>query len=143
MNKYMAWLPALMILGTVIYQPVKKVNETKTVSKSISFSVYKGSKYASGIYDNTSAQVQIVVEKVNNRGERSTVWDTTLDAKLLKQYPAAAQALSQQITVSNVNEKKEHLEVKYILTYNSKGSELQMQDDMVVSEKASKVNISI
>ena len=143
MNKYIAWLPALMILGTVIYQPVKKVNETKPVSKSISFSVYKGSKYTSGIYDNTSAQVQIVVEKVNNKGERTTVWDTTLDAKLLKQYPTAAQALSQRITVSNVNEKKEHLEVKYVLTYNSKGSELQMQDDMVVSEKSSKLNISI
>ena len=142
MNKFLAWLPALVILGATIYQPVKQMNETKPVEKSISIEVYKGSQYASDIYANTSAQVHIIVEKVNNKGERTVIWDT-ISAKLLKQYPSEGQALQQHIVIPNVNERKEHLEVTYILTYNSKGSELQMQDGMVVSGKSGKLDISI
>jgi len=142
MNKFLALLPALIFLGAVIYQPVKKINESKSVEKSISIEVYKGNQYASGIYDNTSAQVHIIVEKVNNKGERTVIWDTTT-AKLLKQYPNEGQAQQQHIVVPNINEKKEHVEVTYVLTYNSKGSELQMQDGIVVSGKSGKLGISI
>ena len=72
------------------------------------------------------------VEKVNGK-KRTLVWDTTLDSKLLSDYPSVENALSQNITVPNVFDKKEHLEVTYILTYDSKGSRLQMQGDAAVS----------
>ncbi|HXL58969.1 MAG TPA: hypothetical protein VN958_22055 [Chitinophagaceae bacterium] len=144
MNKFLAWLPAVMVLGTVIYRPVKEATETKLVSKNLSFAVYKSSSYTSGAYDNTSAQVHIIVEKVNIRGTRTIVWDKTLDAKSLSQYPSIENALQQKITIANVNEKKEHLVVYYTLTYNSKGSELLMQEGIVVKdEKTSRVDISI
>jgi hypothetical protein len=68
MNKFLAWLPALVILGAATYLPVKQMNEPKPVEKNISIEVYKGSQYASDIYANTSAQVHIIVEKVNNKG---------------------------------------------------------------------------
>jgi len=89
MNKFLTWFPALMVLGTVMYKPVKEATETKPVNKDISFAVYKGSSYTSGIYDNTSAQVHIIVEKVNTKGERAIVWDKTLDSKYVSQYPSA------------------------------------------------------
>ncbi|HEY6975546.1 MAG TPA: hypothetical protein VH396_04615 [Chitinophagaceae bacterium] len=144
MNKYLVWLPAIMILGAVMYKQVKQRTESRLVNKNISFAVYKGSSYASGIYNNTSAQVHIIVEKVNTKGQRTTVWDKTLDSKNLSQYPSAENALKQNVTIPGVNQKKEYLVVHYTLTYNSKGSELQMQDNTVVKDSNSdKVDISI
>jgi len=144
MNKILAWLPAILLLGAVVYKPVKEATQPKLVNKNISFAVYKNSSYASGAYNNTFAQVHITVEKVNNRGQHTVVWDKMLDAKCLSQYPSVENALQQKITVHNVNEKKEKLVVYYTLTYNSKGSELQMQEGMVVKDNnSSKVDISI
>ena len=144
MNKLIAWLPALMVLGAVIYKPVKEATETKTVNKNISFSVYKGNSYTSGVYSNTFAQIHIVVEKVNTKGQREIVWDKILESKYISQYPSANNALKQNIVIPNVNQKKEYLLVYYTLTYNSKGSKLQMQDGTIVKDSNSgKVNISI
>jgi hypothetical protein len=144
MNKILAWLPALLVLGAVVYKPVKEATQPQLVNKNISFSVYKSNDYASGAYSNTSAQVHIVVEKVNNKGQHTIVWNRTLNAKSLSQYPSIENALQQKITVHNVNEKKEKLVVYYTLIYNSKGSELQMQEGTVVRDSnSSKVNISI
>jgi len=43
-----------------------------------------------------------------------------------------------------VNPKKEHVVVHYTLTYNSKGSELQMEEGTIVNDSNSgKVDISI
>ena len=143
MKKHLLWLPVVaVVIGAAICKPVKEAREEKPVDKSISFAVYKGNNYASDVYNYTSAQVHITLEKVSG-AKRTTVWEKTFDAKLLKQYPSMENALSQKVTVSNVNDKKEHLEVKYVLIYNSKGSELQMQNDAVVSGGAEKLNISI
>ena len=144
MNKYLVWLPALMVLGAVMYKQVKQATESKFVNKNISFAVYKGSSYTSGIYNNTSAQVHIIVEKVTTKGQHTIVWDKTLDSKYLSQYPSAENALKQNVTIPGVNQKKEYLVVYYTLTYNSKGSELQMQDGTIVKDSNSdKVDISI
>jgi|SRR3954454_20167088 hypothetical protein len=144
MNKYIAWLPALMILGTVMYTQVKKSTESQLVSKNISVAVYKGSDYVSGAYKNTSAQIHIVIEKVNNKGQHTIVWDSMMDAKSLSKYPSIENALKQNITIHNVNQKKEYLLVDYTLIYNSKGTELQLHDAEVVKDSNSgRVDISI
>jgi len=53
-------------------------------------------------------------------------------------------AVKQTVTIPNVNQKKEYLVVHYTLTYNSKGSELQMWESTVVKENNSeKVDIKI
>ena len=143
MNKYFAWLPVLMMAGVSIYKPVKEAREEKPVNKSISFAVYKSNSYSSEVYDNTSAQVHIIVEKAGKK-ESTIVCDTTLDSKMLKDYPSIERAQYQKIIIPAVNTSKEHLEVKYILTYNSKGNELQMQDGTVVSNNgATKLDIGI
>jgi hypothetical protein len=143
MNKYLAWLPVLIIAGGSLYMPVKQVHEEKYVNKNISFAVYKNDSYASEVYDNTSAQVHIIIEKAGKN--RSTViCDTTLTSKMLKDYPSIKKAQYQKIIIPAINIGQEHLEIKYILTYNSKGSELQMQDKTVVSnDGTTQVDISI
>jgi hypothetical protein len=144
MNKFLAWLPALMVLGTVMYKPVKEATESKLISKNISVVVYKNSDYTSGAYSNTSAQVHIIIEKVNNRGGHTIVWDKTMDAKNLSQYPSIENALHQNITIPNLNQKKEHLVVDYTLIYNSKGTELQMHEATPVKDNNSgRIDISI
>lgn len=144
MNKSLAWLPVLMVFGAITYRPVKETMEAKPVNKNISFAVYKSNPYTSGVYDNTSAQVHIIVEKVNTKGQHTIVWDKKLDSKYLSQYPSVENALKQNITIHNVNQKKEYLIVHYTLTYNSKGSELQMHEGtMVKDNNLAKVDISI
>ena len=93
---------------------------------SLYFSLYKGSNYASKVYRSSSAEIYIAVEKVRST-TRTVVWDTTLDARLLSKYPSLKKAMSKKITIPNVIENKEHLEMNYILIYNSNGSILKMQ----------------
>ena|SRR2546423_155807 len=144
MKKYLFWLPVvLFVLSAAIYSPIKRsAAQEKTENKSISFAVYKSDNYTSEVYNKTSVKLHIIIEKV--RGEnRTVVWNKTFDAKLLREYPALENPLSQKVTVPNVLDKKEHLEVTYTLLYNSNGSELQMQSGTVVYGASDKVDISI
>lgn len=144
MKRYLLWLPLVWFgFGAAIYTTTKGTTQTKkTVNKNISFAVYKGDNYTSDVYNNTSATLHITITKVRGN-DRSVVWDKTFDAKLLKQYPSLENALTQQVTVPSVPDKKEHLEVTYTLTYNSNGSELQMQSGTVVYGSSDKLDISI
>src|SRR4051812_38901870 len=109
MNKILAWLPALMVLGVIAYKPVKEATQTDLVNKNISVAVYKSSDYTSDAYDNTSAQLHIIIEKVNKRGQHTIVWDKVMDSKELSAYPSIENAVKQNITIHGVNEKKEYL----------------------------------
>ena len=144
MKKYLLWLPiAWLVFGAAIYSTEKgSITSEKTVNKNISFAVYKGNNYASDIYNNTSAKLHITITKVRGTN-RTVVWDKTFDAKLLKQYPSLENALTQQVTVPNVLDAKERIEVTYTLTYNSNGTELQMQNDTEVYGATDKLDISI
>ena len=75
---------------------------------------------------------------------RTQVWSQTLDAKMLKEYPSAEQALAETVMVPKVFS-KENLQVTYTITYDSDGSELQMQSAEIVSgnTKETKLSISI
>ena len=143
MNKCLVWLPVLIVAGVSIYKPAKEAYEEKPVNKSVSFAVYKSSAYTSAAYNNTSAQVHIIVEKTGTKGT-SVVWDTTLNSRVLKDFPSLDKAQYQNILIPGINPCKEHLQVNYILTYNSKGNELQMQENAAVSNNGTtKVDISI
>jgi hypothetical protein len=143
MKKFLLWLPAVIVIGAAMSQPVKEALTGKPVDKSISIAVYKGTTYASDIYNNTSAQLHVTIEKVKD-GHRTQVWNKTFDARLLKQYPSPGQAILQTVTVPKVF-CKEHLEVIYTVTYNSGGSQLQMQSVAVVPGNVTtdKLDISI
>ena len=137
-------IAATAIIGVIAYNSIKQVLTETPVEKSIAFSVYRANNYTSDVYSQTSAQVHIIIEKVGKHS-RTIVWEKTMDARLLKQYPTVDQATSQKIIVPGIFDKKEHLEIKYVLIYDSKGSQLEMQDGKIVSTgvKSGRLDISI
>ena len=133
----------IAIMLTAWSKPLKEIiAPEKTISKNIRFEIFKTDNYTSSIYNDASAKLQVTVVKVRGT-ERSVVWQKNYDAKLLSQYPNAANAISQNIVIPNVADNKEHLEVLYTLTYDSKGSVMQLQDGAVISEGAKNGNLSI
>ncbi|MBG9376726.1 hypothetical protein I5907_10795 [Panacibacter sp. DH6] len=142
-NLIIAGLVTVVIaLGSIAYKPVMNVLTEKPVEKSIALNVYRANTYNGDIYNQTSARVHVIVEKVSKRG-RSIVFEKTLDAKLLKQYPTADQPIIERIIVPGINDRKEHLEVKYVLTYDTKGSQLEMQSGTVMSKGISTEKLDI
>jgi hypothetical protein len=58
-----------MVLEAIAYKPVKEASQPELVNNNILVAVYKSSDYTSEAYNNTSAQLHIIVEKVNKRGQ--------------------------------------------------------------------------
>lgn len=143
MKKYLLWLPAVIVIGAIIYKPVKEAITAKPIDKSVSFSVYKSTAYTSNIYDNTSTELNITIDKVKGN-HRTQVWSKSFNAKLLKQYPSVEEAIAQTVTVPKVFG-KERLEVRYTIKYDSRGSELRMESGAVIAgnEMTGKLDISI
>ena len=145
MKKNLLWLAlVLFVSGMVIasYKPIKDTLKEIPVERTIWFELYKGSNYASKVYNCSSAEIYITVEKVRN-ATHTKVWDTTLNAKLLNKYPFARKALTQKVTIQNVIENKEHLEMNYVLKYNSNGSVLQIQSGSFVLDGLDTLAISL
>ena len=143
MTRYLHWL-MLMLLMNVLESCsyLQKQSSEKITDKSISFAIYKGYKYNAKVYDCTYVEVHIIIEKVGE-GKRTAVWDTTFTAKRLKLYPSPGKALSKTVVIPDVADTKEHLEVRCIVTYDSKGSKLEMQDGMIVNDSTGKFEVLI
>ena len=137
MKKYLTRLPAVLLFGGTMWVNAKTTTQSNIENKDISFVVYKSNSYKSDVYKNSSAQVHIVIEKINTYGQQTLVWEKTMDAKPLSKYPPVQNAFKQNVTVHNVNDQKEYLVVGYTISYNSKGSELQMHNATVVKNNNS------
>ena len=138
MKKHLIWFPvvAATVLLTAWGKPlIENINFEKPVTKSISFAVYKENNYASKVYDDASAKLQVAIVKVSGN-KRSIVWRKEYDAKLLKEYPSLENALAQKVVINNVVDSKEHLEVMYTITYDAKGNKMQLQDGAIISRGA-------
>ncbi|MEP6844467.1 MAG: hypothetical protein ABI861_00620 [Panacibacter sp.] len=145
MKKHLLWLSVVVVvtIAAMGKQVKEAIAPAKPVEKSVSFALYREGNYTSDIYNSTSAMVHITIEKVSGK-KRRIVWEKTFDAQVLKQYPSMQEAIAQTVKVPDVCDAKEHLEISYILTYNSNGSELQMQNGWVVKDNGSaKVYIGI
>jgi len=147
MKKQLIWLPVVLaaVMLTAWSKPLREmIAPEKTVSKNISFAVYTKDNYNTSIYASASAKLKITIVKVSG-DKRNIVWQKQYDARLLNQYPSLEKAVAQNVTVKNVVDSKDKLEVIYTLTYNDKGSELQLQDGVVVNkgEKEGKLFVNI
>jgi hypothetical protein len=141
--KYASWMAAFILgLGIVGYKPVKEAFTETPVNKNITLVIYKDNNYTSEAYDHSFAQVHVIVERVKGE-ERRIELDTTFDAKLLKEYPSAENAYIKEVMVPNVFANKEEIEVKYILTYYSDSSRLQMQNGLVLKGENERLRIGI
>lgn len=116
----------------------------KTVTKNVSLAVYRADNYNASVYAGASASLQVSIVKVRGN-ERTVVWQKAYDARLLRDYPMLQNAMAQNITVKNVVDSKDKLEVVYTLTYDAKGSQLQLQNGTIISkgEKDGKLFINI
>ena len=143
MKKRLFWLALILIVSGVsfaaILPMVIRVKEIP-VSKTISFSLYKGTNYNSRAYKTSSAQIDIIIEKVDDES-RTMIWDTTLDTKRLNEYPLLKKAIAKTVMIPEVYEGKEHLEISYILIYNSNGSILTMPSKRYILNNANAVEI--
>ena len=144
MKKSLWSLIGLMVIGVAVFMLITgSVSNKKTVDKRVSFAVYKGNNYTSRVYNEAYAKLHVSIEIVR-RNNRTTVWEKTYDAKLLKQYPDFKHSFTQQVTIHDLVEKKEHLEVAYTRIYNWRDSELEIQNATIVSDSCNdKLNISI
>src|SRR4051794_21087495 len=114
-----------------------------TINEKILLAVYRGSDYTSIAYTNSSAQVHVAIEKVNPTGVNTIVWEKTFDSKYLNQYPSVEDVIKQNVEINNILTKNEYLIVKYNVIYNSQGSELQMQNDVIVDDSSRNISINI
>ena len=133
-KRSLLWIALILIASGVSFAAllpmVKQVKEIP-VSKTVSFSLYKGSNYNSKAYKESLAQIDIVIEKVNEEC-RTEIWDTTLATKLLSKYPLFEKAISKTVIIPEMYESKDHLEISYNLIYNSNGSVLTMPGERYI-----------
>jgi hypothetical protein len=118
--------------------------EEKPVSKNISVEVYKTASYVSPAYANAFATLEVTVVRVNGN-KKDTAFQHTFEPKQLKDYPAFDKPFVQTITIPNVHDNREKLEIFYKINYNTKGSELNFSDGTVIGKgvQSGKLNIKI
>ena len=135
---------AISLLSALTYFSTKKVNEPATVSKNISVEVYKTASYTSAVYENSTAQLEVTVVRVKNN-KRDTVWQHAFQPTELKNYPESGKPMTQEISIPNVNDSRESLEVYYKVTYDSKGSILNYWNVTTIGkgQQTGKLNIQI
>ncbi len=116
----------------------------KPVTKSINVEVYKTASYVSSAYSDAYATLQVSIIKVHGN-KREVAWQHEFEPKQLKDFPASDKPLVQTITIPNVNDKKEKLEVLYEVTYSTKGSELNLSNGTIIGKgvQNGKLNIKI
>jgi hypothetical protein len=116
----------------------------KAVNKDINVEVYKDASYVSPAYADTYASLEVTVVRVHGN-KRDTAWQHTFAPKQLSEYPSADKPLLQKISIPNVNDRKEKLEIYYRLTYNTKGSVLDFLNTTMVGkgQQTGKLNIKI
>lgn len=142
MKSYVQWLTVVTLLGVAAaYEPVKDMLTNKNTDKQVSFQVFKASNYKSEVYDSTFVNVHITITK-RRKHEVTQVWDTTFTNVLLKKFPEQEKAVMQTVIIPNVSN-KEHVEVKYILTYDTRGNTLQLQGNAEVDENKFEFDIPV
>jgi hypothetical protein len=116
----------------------------KPIIKNVNLEVYKSNDYSSAIYNDASAKICITITKVSCKS-RIIVWTKTFDALQLKQYPSFEDALLQKVSIANVFDGREHLEITSTVSYYANGSVLEIQDGVLVSKgtTGSKLTITI
>lgn len=144
MKKKLIIATAILLLGSSYCFFGQHISSEKPVSKNINVEVYKTSSYVSPVYEDTYATLHVTVIKVNGN-KRDTAWQHDFAPKQLKDFPASDKPLVQKITIPNVNDNKEKLEIYYKLNYNTKGSELNLLNGITIGKgvQTGKLDIKI
>src|SRR4051812_14844122 len=134
---------ALLVLTSGSFFGIKN-SAKKPVDKNVNVEIYKTASYVSPAYANTFATLQVTVVRVKGN-KKDIAFQHTFQPKELKDYPGSDKPMVQKITIPNVNDRKEKLEIYYRLTYDSKGSVLNFLNTETIGKgkQTSKLNIKI
>jgi hypothetical protein len=138
-------LLGLSLPATIFHTQITNIFLTeKPVSKTINLSIARDTNYNEKAYDMSKASVRVVIFKVRNN-KQIIVWQKVYDTLPLKSYPTLANALQNKVTVSNILDAKEKLYVTYMITYNTNGSVMHLENgtSLMKGEKEGKVMINI
>jgi hypothetical protein len=141
MKKFISILPILITFVLAVHQVVKPHPTDKPVNKSINLTIYKENNYSSAAYDSTMASVHITLYKVVG-DKYTTVYEKTLSSMQLKQFPDVQNAINSSLTIPSLFNRKEKLLINYAVTYNTRGSQLTLNNYMVTNA-ANKDNLKI
>ncbi len=133
---------ALSFISIIGLFTSKKITEANTVSKSINMEVYKTSSYVAPVYKNTTATLEVTVLRVKHN-KRDTVWQHTFQPTELKDFPESNNPIMQQISIPNVNDKKETLEIYYKVIYNTQGNILNSWNYTTIGKGQQSGNLNI
>ncbi len=144
MKKKLIITATALLLGALSFLFSKNMVSEKPVSKNINVEVYKTASYISPAYANTFATLEVTVVRVNGN-KRDTAWQHIFQPKELKDFPESDKPLVQKITIPNVNDRKEKLEIYYRLTYNTQGSILNFLNTETIGkgQQTGKLHIQI
>ena len=137
-------ITAVTLLIAVVYAFIGVTTPGTAVNKNINVEVYKTASYVAPAYANATATLEVTVVRVKGN-KRDTAFRHTFQPKQLKDYPESDKPMIQKITIPNVNDKKEKLEVYYKLTYNAAGSILNFLNTSVIGkgQQTGRLNIQI
>jgi hypothetical protein len=135
---------ALVLLGSSYLFLAQQDASSAPVNKDINVEVYKTASYVSPAYANTFATLEVTVVRVKGN-KRDTAWQHTFEPTQLKDFPASDKPMVQKITIPNVNDGKEKLEIYYRLSYDSKGSILNFLNTTIIGkgQQTGKLHIQI
>jgi hypothetical protein len=71
------------------------------------------------------------------------LWNKVYGNMLLRNFPVSGRAMSETITVHNISDRKEKLFVTYFITYNSKGSVMELENGTTLKKGAKQDKLEI
>ncbi len=98
----------LLLLGPVLFSLAlqgnvrEMITPEKPMTKTIRFSVYASGNYSKSIYKQSEAKILLSIWKYKGQ-LREQVWEGTIDAGKLRDFPSADNALLREVNLYDVN----------------------------------------
>lgn len=142
MKKLLIFLPVMFIVTLVFPNNISLFSSYQQVQKEINVSTFTNNNYSAAAYGNAKASVEVIVSKVND--DKVMVLNRkTFNTLTLRQYPSATNAINNKVKIAGSLKGSDMLMVTYIITYNTDGSVLKLQNSELISKETLKDNINI
>jgi hypothetical protein len=142
MKKLLIFLPVMFFVTLVFPNNLSLFSDAQYVQKDINLAVFSNSNYNLPAYDDAKATIEVTISKVD-ASTTTILSKKTFTALQLKQYPAAASAINNKLSISGNIKNNEVLLVTYTITYDTNGSILKFQNSEVINKQTTNDDINI
>ncbi len=142
MKKIIIITTVAVAVAVAAFTSVKHFTKEQPVSKEINLAISSSSDYSSAAYKEAKASVHVLITKVEG-ATQTVVSDKVYNEMALNKVPTNGNAINSKIVIPNVFNKKEKLVVTYTITYDSRGSIVQLCNDTIASDKSNTEKIEI